>query len=397
MPTKIFDLELTQLPEELDGLENYQRALILFRYHGRPVSQTYLPIEGKGYNRDALRKAFQATDCQTLKEHLLTQYLLGLEAPQARPGQDLLSKTTATIAICTHNRVDDLRNCLESLLALPEDGQEILVIDNCPRDDATRALVASYTNRVRYVREPRKGLDIARNRAMQEAKGEIVAFIDDDAVAEKNWLSALLANFDDPAVLCVTGLTMPLELETEAQEWFEKFYPFGRGFSKIVFDRNLINPAAAGKCGAGVNMALRRSILQTVGTFEERLDSGTATRSGGDTEMYTRIVGAGYKIVYDPAAVNWHRHRRTWRELELAAFGYGTGIYATWTHALWKNGELSVLFPALIWLLYPRLPKILGSLWRRQHKTLFRLLLAETFGCIYGPFAYWRAVRSQNL
>src|SRR6266567_2037807 len=83
----------------------------------------------------------------------------------------------------------------------------------------------------------------------------IVAFNDDDALPDPNWLRVLLRNFADPLVVCVTGLTMPMELETEAQEWFERCSSFVRGFTRTVYDQTRLHPLAAGKVGAGANMA----------------------------------------------------------------------------------------------------------------------------------------------
>jgi hypothetical protein len=158
---------------------------------------------------------------------------------------------------------------------LPDRGQELLVVDNHPSTDATLRLVREYPA-VRYIREDRPGLDVARNRAMREAMHDIIAFCDDDAVVEPEWLDGLCRNFSDPQVLCVTGLTMPLELETEAQEFFEQHSPFGRGFRRVVFDGQRDNPLVVGKVGAGANMALRRGILDLVGPFDEALDAGHA-------------------------------------------------------------------------------------------------------------------------
>ena len=73
----------------------------------------------------------------------------------------------------------------------------------------------------------------ARNRALQEATMPVVAFSDDDAVPEPEWLGHLLEPFADPLVLCTSGLTLALELETPAQEWFERYSPFGRGFDHL--------------------------------------------------------------------------------------------------------------------------------------------------------------------
>jgi len=82
------------------------------------------------------------------------------------------------------------------------------VVDNCPADTTTASLVAGYPE-IEYVLEPRPGLDTARNRGLHAATGEIIAFTDDDAQVEEGWLDALRANFDDPLVAVVTGLTLP--------------------------------------------------------------------------------------------------------------------------------------------------------------------------------------------
>ena len=107
-------------------------------------------------------------------------------------------------------------------------------------------------------------------------------------------------------------------------------------------------------------MAVRRDVLQLVGPFDERLDAGTPTRSGGDHEMFARLLARGYRLVYEPAAVSWHRHRRTWAELRDTLAGYGTGVYAMWTGRVIESGELAVLKQAVRWLFAVQLPQLAG-------------------------------------
>jgi GT2 family glycosyltransferase len=227
---------------------------------------------------------------------------------------------SATIAICTRERPDDLRRALAGIARQVGLEHDVLVVDNGPPTTATREVVAEFGG-VRYVCEPRRGLNAARNRALAEARGDIVAFCDDDAVPEPEWLAALAANFADPRVMCATGLTLPIELETEAQELFEQYSPFAKGFRRRVFDWERHNPLMAGQVGAGANMALRRGVAALVGGFDERLDGGMPTRSGGDHEMFIRLLTAGYRIAYDPAAVSWHRHRRTMDDVVDTVYG----------------------------------------------------------------------------
>src|SRR5690606_36648165 len=163
----------------------------------------------------------------------------------------------ATVAVCTRDRPDDLRRCLDALYPYLEAGHELLIVDNRPSTREMERVVAMYDG-VRYVREDRQGLRAAGNRAFREASHELVAYADDDTVPDPGWLPALLRNFSDPLVLCVTGLTMPLELETEAQEWFERYSPFGRGFERVVLDGTQMNPLASWRAGAGAHMAFCR-------------------------------------------------------------------------------------------------------------------------------------------
>jgi GT2 family glycosyltransferase len=113
-------------------------------------------------------------------------------------------------------------------------------------------------------------------------------------------------------------------------------------------------------------MAIRREVLTLIGGFNERLDAGTAARSGGDHEMFVRILSAGYRIVYDPTALSWHRHRRTRAEVFHTVFGYGVGVYAMWTGLLLEKRELGVLRLAWRWFRHEHLPALLSG-WRRAH------------------------------
>ena len=255
MPTAVIDLEVDQLATSIENLGRYEQALVLLRLQGRPIGQAYIPVVDGRIGAAALEAAFAEVDVYETWVHHVARHL------DVHPYQPPL---TATVAICTRDRPDDLRHCLDAVLRLPDDGQEILVIDNNPSTDATREVVAAYP-KVRYVREDRRGLDNARNRALREARHDIVAFVDDDARPEPDWLRAILRNFDGPLVMCVTGLVMPVELETEAQEWFERYSRFGRGYRRRVFDYRNISPLDGGRVGAGASMALRRELIEEAG------------------------------------------------------------------------------------------------------------------------------------
>ena len=384
MATRIFDISVEETAQGWTGLEGYQAALFLIRCKGRPVGKVTVPVRQGAVAPGAVRRALSGEIVEAVAE-VLTE--AELRTGSVRPGP----VPTATVAICTRERPDDLQRALDALMRLDGPGQEILVIDNCPATDATRAVVAGFPA-VRYVCEPRKGLNNARNRALAEAQGEVVAFIDDDAVADLGWLAALVQPFADARVDCVTGLTMPLELESPAQELFESMSGFSRrGFRQRVFQAPGTRPLDTGRIGAGANMAVRRDLIGRIGPFDPALDAGTETQSGGDHEYFTRILKGGGRILYEPAALNWHRHRRSHAELVAAIGGYGTGIYAAWTRSLLSEGEWGVFRRALGWFVHDQLPTLVWS-YLRPAMTLPRdVLWAELRGCARGPGAYLRA------
>ncbi|RPJ64703.1 MAG: glycosyltransferase [Acidobacteria bacterium] len=388
MPTAVLDYEIKGRRPLPVVARRYTQALVVLRWAGRPVGQLVLPLQDGHADQEFVERRLAEAAAWDFWAAWLHDSLGWDEAEPAS------APPSATVAVCTRERPEDLARCLGALAALPDDGQEVLVVDNRPETRRTEQVVHGYPG-VHYVCQPEGGLNAARNHALRSAGREVVAFTDDDAVVDAGWLRALLRNFSDPRVLCVTGLTMPSELETEAQEIFERYSPFGRGFRRRTFSASEMNPLAVGQVGAGANMALRRSTLQQVGEFDEALDGGTPTRSGGDHEMFSRILAAGFQITYDPAALSWHRHRRSMEELRETLRGYGTGVYAMWTRALLSNRELGGFRLALSWIRHGQLPELVRSLRPSSRRVPLSLLLAEWRGCLGGPAAYLAARRAR--
>jgi GT2 family glycosyltransferase len=382
MATAILDLEMSKLPPEIAVEERYSKALVLIRLHGKPIGQALLSVVGGRIEGTQLRETLMNAVGDRLWKNWLYD---ALEWDERGPVQAM---PTATVAVCTRDRPEDLQRTLESLMRLPDDGQEFLVIDNCPATDATRELVKNYP-KMRYVREDLPGSSAARNRALREAKHEFVAFTDDDAAPDPNWLRSLLGNFSDRRVVCVTGLIMPLELETEAQEWFERYSPHGRGFERRIFDGAHCNPLIVYPVGVSASMVLRKSAIESIGLFDEALGVGTPAKCGEDHELYARILTAGYRIVYEPRALSWHRHRRDWEDLRKTMYCYGVGVYAFWTRTLVKNREFSVLLFAFGWLRSKQIPELIAALLRQPESIPSDLLLAQLRGCLQGPMAYF--------
>lgn len=216
-----------------------------------------------------------------------------------------------SVAVCTRDRPLSLENCLTALSQLDYPQYEVIVVDNASRDPSIRDIVEARG--FRYVREDTPGLDWARNRAYREARHEIVAYIDDDATASAGWLRGIAEGFSDPAVMAVTGMVLPAELETAAQINFENYGGMNKGYTPWTVRREDLDKAGllwSAGWGVGANMAYRRDLFERIGGFDPALDVGTATRGGGDIEFFHRTVAAGYSLRYEPAAYVYHVHRR---------------------------------------------------------------------------------------
>ena len=243
--------------------------------------------------------------------------VVGYEAPLEALREKLTlppeAATDLSVVVCTRDRPEALARCLDTLLAQRHPPLEIVVVDNAPQTDATRAVVEARRG-VRYVPEPRAGLDVARNAGIRHSRGALVAFTDDDVEAHPDWTARLATAFDDADVDAVCGLVLPAELETEAQVLFETEWSLGRfcvprRYGPRFFAHTAWRGAPAWEIGAGANMAFRRSVFDTVGLFDERLDAG-ASGCSGDSELWYRILAAGGTIQYAPSAVVHHYHRR---------------------------------------------------------------------------------------
>jgi len=245
-----------------------------------------------------------------------------------------LDPTQVTIAVCTRDRPDLLQDCLTAISRLNSPVAEVLVVDNASRDARTRR-VADRFPFVRYVWEPRQGLDWARNRALWEATTRVVAYTDDDVLVHPGWVDGILRAYrEEPSTAVVTGLVIPAELATPAQVYFEGRGGFGRGFRRRRFraeacaGEGSAMDVGVGAAGAGANMAWLRDVALQLGGFDVALDVGTPSGGGGDLEMFFRAVSAGHLLVYEPTAVVRHRHRQTMAELAVQKRGDGSGNYS---------------------------------------------------------------------
>lgn len=268
------------------------------------------------------------------------------------------STVSITVAVCTRDRTERLGRCLDSIVVARDPDTKVLVVDNAPSDSRTERLVASRDD-VTYTCEPRPGLDIARNRALHEAGTDVVAFVDDDVVVDRDFVHALQRAWSrDADAAAVTGLILPSALDTDAQVTFERSGGFREGFTRLRYDgahdpADPLHPWGP-KFGSGANMALRRDVALALGGFDDALDTGPPLPGGGDLDMLTRLLRDGRVLVYDPAVVVFHEHRRTMRELRRQYWSWGESYLAFLSKWWWTDPDARPALRRVLrwWLAY---------------------------------------------
>jgi GT2 family glycosyltransferase len=422
-----------ELAEPLPSIPAYDRAgrwieqaWLLIRLFTEPLATVVLDVPPDGITPDtlaavignALRRPTRPDGRRYRKEHptnasqcdssgpgvcVAAGGLIDLRIPPflSRRSEVLRTAPPITVVICTRDRPKDLARCLDSLSEQVYPRMRLLVVDNAPTSDATERVVraaAAGAVPVEYLRENRPGLSRARNTAVAACPGELLAWIDDDEVADPYWLAEVArALTDHPEADVVSGAVVPAELETAAQVWFEQFggHNKGRGFRPAVFGprsahrQNPLYPLPP--FGAGANMAFRPGVIERIGGFDTALGAGTPAQAAEDTLAFTQVLLNGGTIVYQPSAITRHYHRRDLDGLRHQMIGYGRGLTAAYT-------SLVLADPTVLWPLLRLVPTALRDVFtaggartesiRGDFPT--EVLRANQWAMLSGPVAYLR-------
>lgn len=236
-----------------------------------------------------------------------------------------------SLIIATYNRSAALIEALRSVVQqdFPAAEWECIVVNNNSQDDTLarfEAFVAEFPSlNLRIVTESRQGLSHARNRGIEESRGEYIAIIDDDERINEQFISSYVTLFDTyPDAASAGGPIIPE-------------YPAGRpGWMSSYTERPIANPIDLGSCirlfpkgriPGGGNMALRRSIVQRYGAFDPSLGrTGEKLIGGEESDLFQRLAAAGERCYYVPTAIMWHiiPPRKTTREyFELLCYQIG--------------------------------------------------------------------------
>lgn len=263
-----------------------------------------------------------------------------------------------SMAICTYNRCDMLKDAVQSLLrqSVVEENRcrwEIIVVDNNSTDgtaDYLRELAETQEN-VKILFEKRQGVGYARNAALRGARYDVIAYIDDDETADENWAAEILRVFEEnDNVGCVSG---PYHLEEKSRipKWFpeEMYGIIGEIKNNLKGDATDYCDAGRSDCASG-NMAVHRSVLEKGIAFRPIGRRGDLLLGGEDVMMVRDIYDAGFRHFYAPRAKIYHKFIP-----ERATVGYAIRFYRGLAYGKAEKRKMPYYFFCLLarCLLFP--------------------------------------------
>lgn len=234
-----------------------------------------------------------------------------------------------SVIICTYNRASFLPKALSSLCDTTCSDYEVIVVDNNSTDDTALTVksIADSNPHIRYIFEPNQGLSNARNRGIEEARGDIFLFLDDDAFVEKDYLSALEGYIADyPEAGVYGGRILPYFDGCSKPKWLSRW---SMGWLSALDLGVKVKPFAKGKYPFGGNNAIKRSVIEQCGGFNPSLGRNGTTMSGGEEkDLFNRVRKAGIAIIYCPKMLLHHiirESRTTMAFVDRYAQGIGEG------------------------------------------------------------------------
>jgi GT2 family glycosyltransferase len=261
-----------------------------------------------------------------------------------------------TVIIASRDRRAALEELLGRLAQQETRGRftyEVLVVDN-GSTDGTRAMVervrAGYPAPLRYAYEARPGKPRALNRGLAEARGAVLAFTDDDVLVSPGWLLALWQCLEEEQADAVAGRVLPRWTAGRPAWLTDEVCRQLGGLGCVDYgERRVRGGDGRDLRWVGGNMAVRREAVARLGGFDLRM------LRGQDTEYYRRALEAGLRLVYEPAALAYHRvpaartspaYFRRWRDR--------MGFYQAY-FVPWKRSHLVTIMPLwryrmLVWL-----------------------------------------------
>jgi glucosyl-dolichyl phosphate glucuronosyltransferase len=310
-----------------------------------------------------------------------------------------------SIIIPTYNRCADLHKTLSSIMHLVDLGvsAEILVVDNGSVDRTShvvRSFSTGFPFPVKYLYEPRNGLHNCRHTGAFQSRGELLIYIDDDVRVTDGWLTELTRPFENPNVSIVGGKIKP-EWEALPPSWI---HSMPAGYLSLLDLGNEPLDLAWPQQVYGCNMAIRRSVLFTVGGFNPDGYSDTKfrwLRGDGETGLLRKVYAAGLRVRYEPSALLYHRIPS--RRMSLSYFrtrAINQGISDSYTtlrskRFLHLNGEHALNQKPVVLRLISKARQILGK--KLNVMSLIRIFIVQLSYYAARAEYTWRFLFNEQL
>lgn len=292
--------------------------------------------------------------------------------------------TKASIIIPTFNRPEALRNCVRALLqqTYASDEFEILVVDDGSAHPIDAAELADQSGRtasnpqVRVIRQVNSGPAAARNLGAQEARGELLAFIDDDCLAEEGWLAELIETHQRHPDALVGGESINALHDNV-------FAVTNQIILDFVYEYFNLNPSDAVFLASN-NWLCRREMYLQLGGFSTKFRMA----GGEDRDFCFRWNAAGFPIVWQREARARHLHHQNLPKFLNMHMRYGRGAYhfhkVVAQSNFRRNEELRSFYRSLLWRVLQRLRGTPG--WLRRGQITLLLLSWQVFNALGSMF-----------
>jgi GT2 family glycosyltransferase len=391
---------LAPWPTTLALRDGYYALRLLVRAGVMPIGDVFMrPVRGRVITHRRLRRRIARRCAQRIAEMLGRDEIRDINAILDPTGQsellrDALAKTNTlassslppvTVAVMTRGRDDLLAACIWNLRQLDYATFDILVVDSA--NDPVPARDIAEKLGVGYVRCLTAAPGRARNAAIAQARGEWVAFIDDDCRPEREWLKELIRPaVENSGCRCVCGLVQPARLESSSDIAFEMHRGLAHRFDEITLRPDFItaSPRRAAplwRLGSGSNLLVHRQFTRLAGGFDPHL---SCVEEAG---LFYRALLDDYTVHYAPRAIV--HHHRTWirKALRKHIRESAVAVAAYHVQRVARYGDLRSLLE-LIWHRPRTLVRELRRATKGKSKYPWSLLVVELRGTMAGPWEY---------
>jgi glycosyltransferase involved in cell wall biosynthesis len=376
---KVIELEINGEIRPVLDIERYEGVLALVRFSSLPVGWIYIPRWH--YKILSPDRILDAVDQQL--GWALAQVVMKREYKAKTPH---ISQTDpVSVVVYGGYRPARLKRCLESLQNIEYPSYEIILVDNGMSGSETARIASSF--QVRYVKESFTNVSSALHCGAAVASHNILAFTTELGRVDCCWLRSLCRPFIDPKVQAVSGFVAPDELETVTQNqiYYGGYWMYGGTHRSSNEDALLAYESViiAYTIASGVNMAFRKDMFLSVGTFRNLHENNLYLNSYG-MEMFHNVTACGHIIVYEPTALIWYSPARDIHSGRRLAFETGMCMMR-YLRINWRSrvqSRLSILRYAVIsWLAR----RIIRRMIRPGNATR-ALIISELAGGISGAF-----------